>query len=52
MFPRLNGWGLIEATMMFRVTPSRVVFPRLNGWGLIEALEHGRQARRMPCFPA
>ena len=37
MFPRLKGWGLIEATSKSSCSPSSYSFPRLKGWGLIEA---------------
>ena len=51
-FPRLKGWGLIEAILCFTVSRSVDVFPRLKGWGLIEAMYISRSRKRdMGMFP-
>ena len=50
-FPRLKGWGLIEAALNESVQVSSSWFPRLKGWGLIEALAAGQIGLTMIRFP-
>ena len=55
LFPRLNRWGLIEASDCIAAPVISIQFPRLNRWGLIEAFPRSPMSRIMVfvfSFPA